>query len=39
MRVFVARNIFMNYKIAVLENFADMDQGLDRLMRQTVYRG
>jgi len=33
------RDLFMNYNITVLENFAELDHRLDRLMRQTVSRG
>ncbi len=33
------RDLFMNYKITVLENFVELDHRLDRLMRQTVSRG
>jgi methanogenic corrinoid protein MtbC1 len=33
------RDLFMNYNITVLENFADLDHRLDRLIRQTVSRG
>lgn len=33
------RDIFMTYDIAVLENFADLDRRLDRLIRHTVSRG
>lgn len=33
------RNLFLNYNIRVLENFADLDHRLDELMRQTVSRG
>ena len=33
------RDFFMKYNITVLENFADLDHRLNRLMRQTVSRG
>lgn len=33
------RDLFMKYNITVLENFADLDHLLNRLMRQTVSRG
>jgi len=33
------RDLFMNHNITVLENFADLDHRLDRLMRQAVSRG
>jgi DNA-binding transcriptional MerR regulator/methylmalonyl-CoA mutase cobalamin-binding subunit len=33
------RDLFMKYDITVLENFADLDHRLDRLIRQTVSRG
>lgn len=33
------RDLFMRYNIVVLENFAELDHRLDRLMRQTVSRG
>ncbi len=32
------RDLFMHYNITVLENFADLDHRLDRLMRQIVSR-
>ena len=32
------RDIFMTYDIAVLENFADLDHRLDRLIRHPVFR-
>jgi DNA-binding transcriptional MerR regulator len=33
------RDIFLKYHITVLEDFAELDHRLDRLMRQTVSRG
>jgi methanogenic corrinoid protein MtbC1 len=33
------RDLFMNHNITVLENFADLDHRLDRLMRQSAARG
>jgi DNA-binding transcriptional MerR regulator len=33
------RNLFLNYNITLLENFAELDHRLDQLMRQTVSRG
>jgi DNA-binding transcriptional MerR regulator/methylmalonyl-CoA mutase cobalamin-binding subunit len=33
------RDLFVKYNITVLEDFAEMDHRLDRLMRQTVSRG
>ena len=33
------RDVFSKYNITVLEDFADLDHRLDRLMRQTVSRG
>ena len=33
------RDLFLKYKITVLESFADLDHRLDRIMRQTASRG
>ena len=33
------RNLFVKYNITVLEDFAELDHRLDRLMRQTASRG
>jgi len=33
------RDLFVKYNITVLEDFAELDHRLDRLMRQTVSRG
>jgi methanogenic corrinoid protein MtbC1 len=33
------RDLFVKYNITVLEDFAELDHRLDRLMRQTVFRG
>jgi hypothetical protein len=33
------RDLFMNHNITVLENFADLDHRLDRLMRHAAPRG
>ncbi|THI85645.1 MAG: hypothetical protein CAF41_010000 [Nitrospira sp. CG24A] len=33
------RDFFLKYNITVLEDFADLDHRLDRLMRQSLSRG
>ena len=33
------RDLFMNYNITVLENFAELEQRLDRFIRQSVAYG